>query len=103
MRSFFVSVMCALTARAAVALHDCSAFAPSAPAHSTGSWRGMVSNNNTVRNGTIGGERNYEARLHACFLANPYDTSLLPVEADAIVTPFNIRFITVYFIMDIDY
>lgn len=95
MRSYFVSVMCALAARAAAALLDCSAFAPTAPAHSPGSWRGLVSNNDILRNETLGSMRNYVARPHACFLANPSDTLLRPVEAGALVAPFDIRFMII--------
>lgn len=37
--------------------------------------------------------RFYEPRLHECFEANPYDTSQLPLDVDALFDVFDVRFV----------
>lgn len=81
--------LCQLAPHAEAAVLNCSAFAP--PPSSS-----AQTHNNQRRgasNATGTHERHYEARLHRCFQANPYDTSQLPVDEDAVVAPFKIGYI----------
>lgn len=80
--------ICQLAPHAEAAVLNCSAFAPP-PSASARAHNQLLG----ASNATSTHDRHYEARLHRCFQANPYDTSQLPVDEDEIVTPFKIGYI----------